>query len=64
MEVSFFGSQQTVLHKPLVTTRGAAQSVFRPCVNSAETLYNNTMYVNSGATLYNNILCEQCTNPL
>jgi len=47
MEVSFFGSYQTVLHKPLVTTKGAAQSVCRPCVNSAETLYSNTLYASS-----------------
>jgi len=44
MEVSFFGSYQSVLHKLLVTTKGAAESVCRPCVNRAETLYNNTLY--------------------
>jgi len=39
-----FGSYQTVLHTPLVTIKGAAQSVCRPCMNSGETLYNNNMH--------------------
>ena len=42
--VSFVGKYQTRLHKPQVTIKGAVQSVCRPSMNSAETVYNNTMY--------------------
>jgi hypothetical protein len=44
MMVSFFGSYQIVLHKPLVTIQGSAQSVCRPYIKSGETLCNSTMY--------------------
>jgi len=42
--VSLFDSYRTVLHKPLVTMKGAIQSVCRPSMNSGLTLYNNTLY--------------------
>jgi len=44
MVVFLVSNYQILLNKPRIPIKSAAESMFRLCMDSGATLYNNTMY--------------------